>query len=413
MSDLKKQKIRCDDLWKIFGSKPERIVEKWHTDGAGISKTELLEQTGCVVGVRHASFSIYEGEVFVLMGLSGSGKSTLLRLINRLHNPTKGKVYIDDQEITGASQAQLREIRRKKTGMVFQSFALLPHRRVIDNVAFGLEIQNVDKKVRLEKSMESLKLVGLKGWEKSYTSELSGGMQQRVGLARALAPDPEILLLDEAFSALDPMIRRQMQDEFLKLISIVKKTIVFVTHDLHEALKLADRIAVMKFGEIVQLGTPEGIVLHPKTDYVAQFVKDLPKMKFITASSIMMDPEIWMVKPRDTVAQILQKMNEENLWYAFVIDKDGRMKGALSYKTLVSSSNKNKPVSPSQLITDFPRASHDTFLEELPSIAAKSKIPLAVLDNENRVKGFIPRKNLLDALSSQDEVNSQKEEDNV
>jgi len=223
MNQNSSTRIRCVDLWKVFGPNPERVIDQWSMLDPDITKTELLDKTGCVVGVRDASFSIAEGEIFVLMGLSGSGKSTLLRCINRLHEPTHGKVFIDDQEVTSLSFQELRNLRSKKTGMVFQHFALLPHRRVIENVGYGLEIQGIGKAKRESKAMESLELVGLKGWEKSYPHELSGGMQQRVGLARALATDPEILLMDEAFSALDPLIRRQMQDEFINLIKVVKR----------------------------------------------------------------------------------------------------------------------------------------------------------------------------------------------
>jgi len=404
MSDKGNVKICCEDLWKVFGPEPEKIIDDWGKYDLNISKTDLLKKTGCVVGVRDVSFSVKEGELFVVMGLSGSGKSTLLRLINRLHEPTKGRVYIDDQEVTALNQQDLRELRRKKSGMVFQSFALLPNRKVVDNVAFGLEIQGVEKKERHKRAFEVIELVGLKGWENSYPSELSGGMQQRVGLARALAPDPEILFMDEAFSALDPLIRRQMQDEFIKLIRIVKKTIIFVTHDLYEALKLADRIAVMKFGEIVQLGSPEEIVLHPETDYVADFVRDLPKMKFITASSIMMEPGKWIVRKNDNVSKIIKKMDDLNLWYSFVSEGDGRIIGATYYRTLTFYKDKNKPVEDSDIIKDIPTASKDTFMEKLPGMAAKTSIPIAVLDDRRHALGFIPREHLLDAISREEEL---------
>jgi glycine betaine/proline transport system ATP-binding protein len=392
-------RIRCEDLWKVFGPDPERVIDEWDTFDPDITKTELLDKTGCVVGVRDASFTIDEGEIFVLMGLSGSGKSTLLRCINRLHEPTHGKVFIDDQDVTGLSFNDLRDLRRKMTGMVFQHFALLPHRRVIENVGYGLEVQRVGKAERELKAMESLELVGLKGWEKSYPHELSGGMQQRVGLARALATDPEILLMDEAFSALDPLIRRQMQDEFINLLQVVKKTIVFVTHDLYEALRLANRIAVMKFGAIQQIGTPAEIVLHPETDYVAEFVQDLPKVKFVTAKDIMEKPERWLVKPEHSVTEMINKMDKENIWYAFLVNEDQSVQGVVDYRML-SSENGDKKFNPEKVTSEFPTERLDTFLESLVSIAAKSTIPIVVTDRQERIAGVVSRERLLEALST-------------
>jgi glycine betaine/proline transport system ATP-binding protein len=392
-------RIRCADLWKVFGPNPERVIDEWDTFNADVTKTELLGKTGCVVGVRDASFSIDEGEIFVVMGLSGSGKSTLLRCINRLHEPTHGKVFIDDQDVTDLSLPELRDLRRKKTGMVFQHFALLPHRSVLENVGYGLEVQGVGKAERGSKAMESLELVGLKGWEKSYPHELSGGMQQRVGLARALATDPEILLMDEAFSALDPLIRRQMQDEFINLLKVVKKTIVFVTHDLYEALRLATRIAVMNFGAIQQIGTPAEIVLHPETDYVAEFVQDLPKVKFVTAKDIMEKPQRWLVKPEHSVTEIVNKMDEENIWYAFLVDEDQSVQGVVDYRMLTGE-NGEKKLNAENMIGDFPTERLDTFLENLISVAAKSTIPIAVMDRQDRIAGVVSRERLLEALST-------------
>ncbi|MBW1690871.1 MAG: glycine betaine/L-proline ABC transporter ATP-binding protein [Deltaproteobacteria bacterium] len=391
--------IRCEDLWKVFGPNPERVIDEWDTFDPAITKTELLNKTGCVVGVRDASFTIAEGEVFVLMGLSGSGKSTLLRCINRLHEPTHGKVFIDDQDVTELSFNDLRDLRRRKTGMVFQHFALLPHRCVIENVAYGLEVQGISKAERESKAMESLELVGLKGWEKSYPHELSGGMQQRVGLARALATDPEILLMDEAFSALDPLIRRQMQDEFINLLQVVKKTTVFVTHDLYEALRLANRIAVMKFGAIQQIGTPSEIVLHPETDYVAEFVQDLPKVKFVTARDIMEEPEKWLVKREHSVTEIMNKMDSENIWYAFIVNEDQQVQGVVDYRML-SSTNGEKKLDAEKMITEYPTKMFNTFLESLVSVAAKSTIPIAVTDRQDRLAGVVSRERLLEALST-------------
>jgi glycine betaine/proline transport system ATP-binding protein len=284
LDDAQQATVSCRKVWKVYGPKADRIVG---TPDADLPRGELLEKTGCVVAVRDVSFEVQEGEVFVVMGLSGSGKSTLVRMINRIHDPTEGQVLIDGDDIMRLDAERLREIRRRKISMVFQHFGLLPHRRISDNVAFGLEIRGVEKEEREAKANGVLETVGLGGWGNSYPDELSGGMQQRVGLARALCTDPEIMLFDEPFSALDPLIRRDMQDEVIRLQHDVRKTMIFITHDLAEALKLGDRIAIMKDGQFVQVGTPEEVVAHPADDYVADFTRDVPRAHVLTARSIM------------------------------------------------------------------------------------------------------------------------------
>ncbi len=276
--------VSCRDLWKVYGPKADSIVG---SPEAGLPRSELLERTGCVAAVRDVSFDVAPGEVFVVMGLSGSGKSTLVRMLNRLHDPTSGQILVDGEDILTFSDDRLRELRRNKISMVFQHFGLLPHRVIADNVGFGLEIQGVEKEARAGRANEVLEVVGLGAWGGSYPDELSGGMQQRVGLARALATDPEIMLFDEPFSALDPLIRRDMQDEVLRLQRDVRKTMIFITHDLMEALKLGDRIAIMKDGAFVQVGTPEEVVAHPADDYVADFTRDVPRAHVLTARTIM------------------------------------------------------------------------------------------------------------------------------
>jgi glycine betaine/proline transport system ATP-binding protein len=276
--------VSCRNVWKIYGPRSDRIVG---TPDADLPRGELLEKTGCVAAVRDVSFDVRQGEVFVVMGLSGSGKSTLVRMINRLHDPTAGQVLIDGEDVLEVSDERLRDIRRNKVSMVFQHFGLLPHRRIADNVAFGLEVQGIVKQQRAATAEEVLQVVGLGGWGNAYPEELSGGMQQRVGLARALCTDPEIMLFDEPFSALDPLIRRDMQDEVIRLQSEVKKTMIFITHDLAEALKLGDRIAIMKDGRFVQVGTPEEVVSRPADEYVADFTRDVPRAHVLTARSIM------------------------------------------------------------------------------------------------------------------------------
>lgn len=279
--------VSCRDLWKVYGPRADRIVG---SPDADLPRSELLAKTGCVAAVRGVSFDVAAGEVFVVMGLSGSGKSTLVRMLNRLHEPTAGQVLIDGEDIGALDADRLRELRRHKVSMVFQHFGLLPHRRIVDNVAFGLEIQGVERAERLRRANEVLEIVGLAGWASCYPEELSGGMQQRVGLARALATDPEIMLFDEPFSALDPLIRRDMQDEVLRLQRELRKTMIFITHDLMEALKLGDRIAVMKDGRFVQVGTPEEVVLHPADAYVADFTRDVPRARVLRARSVMQPP---------------------------------------------------------------------------------------------------------------------------
>jgi glycine betaine/proline transport system ATP-binding protein len=276
--------VACRDVWKIYGPKADRVVG---TPDADLPRGELLEKTGCVAAVRGVSFDVAPGEVFVVMGLSGSGKSTLVRMLNRLHDPTGGQVLLDGEDILKLDDDRLREVRRRKISMVFQHFGLFPHRRIVDNVAFGLEVQGIDREKRIARANEVIEVVGLQGWGNAYPDELSGGMQQRVGLARALCTDPEIMLFDEPFSALDPLIRRDMQDEVVRLQKELKKTMIFITHDLMEALKLGDRIAIMKDGKFVQVGTPEEVVAHPADDYVADFTRDVPRAHVLTARTIM------------------------------------------------------------------------------------------------------------------------------
>jgi glycine betaine/proline transport system ATP-binding protein len=284
LDDAPRVTVSCRNVWKIYGPKADKIVG---TPLADLPRSELQAKTGCVAAVRDVSFDVAKGEVFVVMGLSGSGKSTLVRMLNRLLDPSAGQVLIDDEDLVQLDDDQLREVRRTKISMVFQHFGLLPHRLIVDNVAFGLEIRGIDKETREAKANEVLETVGLGGWGNSYPDELSGGMQQRVGLARALCTDPQIMLFDEPFSALDPLIRRDMQDEVIRLQRDVRKTMIFITHDLAEALKLGDRIAIMKDGKFVQVGTPEEVVAQPADDYVADFTRDVPRAHVLTVRTIM------------------------------------------------------------------------------------------------------------------------------
>ena len=277
-------KIVCNNIWKVFGPKPEHTLKEIDRS---LSRDEVQQQTGHVIAVKDVSFSVEQGETFVVMGLSGSGKSTLVRCLSRLIDPTGGQVLIDGQDITTVSQSELKSLRRYKMAMVFQHFGLFPHRRVIDNVAYGLEVRGEGREARYDKALDTIKLVGLDGWEDRYPRELSGGMQQRVGLARAMAVEPEILLFDEPFSALDPLIRREMQDELLDLQARLKKTMVFITHDFLEAIKMGDHIMIMRDGAVSQMGTPEDIVANPVDKYVADFTEDVPRYKVLSAGKVM------------------------------------------------------------------------------------------------------------------------------
>ena len=281
------EKIVCNEVWKVFGANPERVMREMDRS---LSRAQVQAGTGHVVAVKNVSIRVLEGETFVVMGLSGSGKSTLVRCISRLIDPTHGQIMIDGVDITKVSHRQLTQMRRRKMSMVFQHFGLFPHRKVVDNVAYGLEVRGEGREKRYEKARETIDLVGLGGWEDNYPRELSGGMQQRVGLARAMAVDPEIMLFDEPFSALDPLIRREMQDELLRIQEHVHKTMVFITHDFLEAIKMGDHIAIMKDGEIAQIGTPEELVAEPADDYVREFTEDVPRYKVLSAGKVMRSP---------------------------------------------------------------------------------------------------------------------------
>ncbi|AEM86015.1 quaternary amine ABC transporter ATP-binding protein [Streptomyces violaceusniger] len=278
--------LRAERLYKVFGRRPDEAVAQLESG----ADREELRASGTTAAVIDASFTVEEGQIFVVMGLSGSGKSTLLRMLNGLLEPTAGRVLFDDDDLTVLSPKDLREVRSRKISMVFQHFALFPHRSVLENAAYGLEVQGVPREERIRRATEALEMVGLAGWEKSWPDELSGGMQQRVGLARALATDADMLLMDESFSALDPLIRRDMQDQLLQLQKRLKKTIVFITHDLNEAMRLGDRIAVMRDGQIVQIGTAEDILVTPANDYVASFTQDVDRSRVLTAGAIMAEP---------------------------------------------------------------------------------------------------------------------------
>jgi glycine betaine/proline transport system ATP-binding protein len=325
-------KISCRNIWKVFGPHPERTLKDLDRS---LSRAEVQARTGHVVAVKDVSFDIAEGETFVVMGLSGSGKSTLVRCLIRLIEPTAGEVLIDGTDVTSMNRRDLMDLRRRKMAMVFQHFGLFPHRKVIDNISYGLEVRGMNKAERTEKAMQVLDLVGLKGWDQHYPRELSGGMQQRVGLARAMAVDPEILIFDEPFSALDPLIRREMQDELISLQDKLKKTMVFITHDFLEAIKMGDHIAIMKDGEISQIGTPEEIVANPADDYVREFTEDVPRYKVLSAGKVMrrvangsVPADVTPVRTADKIEALIDRIAESDVALP-VVDAGGRMVGEI------------------------------------------------------------------------------------
>lgn len=392
--------IEVKDLSKVFG-KNTRQALKLLDDG--LSKEEILKKTGNTVGVNRASFSVEAGEIFVIMGLSGSGKSTLIRLVNRLIEPTEGNISIDGEDLSKMDKKSLRQVRREKLSMVFQNFALFPYRTILANAEYGLEIQNVPKEERRKKAEEALEMVGLGGYLHQTPSQLSGGMQQRVGLARALANDPEVLLMDEAFSALDPLIRKEMQDELIALQASMKKTILFITHDLDEALRLGDRIALMKDGSIVQIGTPEEILVKPANDYVEKFVEDVDRSKILTAQHIMKRPETINID-RHGPRVALERMRAEGLSSILVVDGQQNLKGFVTADDALEARNKDVRSIEEILKTDIHRVEKDKAMNDIFNIIHDSTTPVAVIDDEKLV-GIIVRGAVIAGLAGEGEVN--------
>ncbi|KAA6448956.1 glycine/proline betaine ABC transporter ATP-binding protein OpuAA [Bacillus atrophaeus] len=391
--DEKPIKIKVEKVSKVFGKQTKKAIQMLDS---GKSKKEILKATGSTVGVNQADFDVYDGEIFVIMGLSGSGKSTLVRLLNRLIEPTAGKIYIDGDMITNMSKDQLREVRRKKISMVFQKFALFPHRTILENTEYGLELQGIEKGERQQKAIESLKLVGLEGYEEQYPDQLSGGMQQRVGLARALTNDPDILLMDEAFSALDPLIRKDMQDELLDLHDTVGKTIIFITHDLDEALRIGDRIALMKDGNIVQIGTPEEILMSPSNEYVEKFVEDVDLSKVLTAGHIMKRAETVRIDKGPRVALTLMKNLGISSIYA--VDKQKQLLGVINAADAKKAAESDLSLQ-DILNTEFTTVPESTYLTEIFDVVSDANIPIAVVDEKQRMKGIVVRGALIGALA--------------
>ena len=386
-------KLKIEDLTLIFGKEKEEALSLLKQ---GKSKAEILKETGCTVAVKNASFNIEQGEFFVIMGLSGSGKSSLLRCLNRLIEPTAGNVILNDVNITSLDDKALQKVRRKEMAMVFQKFGLLPHRSVLENVAFGLELQDVPQKEREEKAREVIELVSLQGYEEQHTASLSGGMQQRVGLARALANDPEILLMDEAFSALDPLIRTQMQDELIELQEKMHKTIVFITHDLDEAIRLGDRIAIMKDGEIIQIGSPEDILTNPATDYVSSFVEKVDRKSIITAASLLFAKPTVAIFKKDGVEGTLRKMRSSGLTTLPAVSVEKHFLGFVYLKDILELKTKGEQTIEKAIIKDVPVAYPETTVEQmLPFIAENGRAVPVVNKVTNKLIGIVAQTSLL------------------
>ncbi|MEH6943302.1 quaternary amine ABC transporter ATP-binding protein [Bacillus sp. JJ722] len=388
-------KIRVENVTKIFGKQINaalNLVEKQK------SKTEILKQTGATVGVYDVSFTVNEGEIFVIMGLSGSGKSTLVRLLNRLIEPTSGSIFIDGENISTVGKDALRKIRREKMSMVFQNFGLFPHRTLLQNTEFGLEIRGISKEERRLKAEKALDNSGLLAYKDQYPSQLSGGMQQRVGLARALANDPEVLLMDEAFSALDPLIRKDMQDELLDLQQTLKKTIIFITHDLNEALRIGDRIALMKDGKIMQIGTGEEILTNPANDYVKSFVEDVDRSKVLTVENAMVRP-ISVNVELDGPKVALQRMREEEVSILIAVDKKRHLKGYITAQDALQASKNGQKTIYNIVRTDITSVPPNMYIQDVLGMIYDSPTPIAVVKDE-RLLGVLIRGVVIEALAA-------------
>lgn len=404
-------KLKVEKLTKIYGKNESKALELMN---AGKSKEEVLELTGSTIGVNQASFEVNEGEIFVIMGLSGSGKSSLVRMLNRLVEPSSGDIYIDGVNITDMKPKALRDVRRKKISMVFQNFALFPHRTILENTEYGLEVQGVTPNERRAKAEQALENAGLIAYKDQYPDQLSGGMQQRVGLARALANDPDILLMDEAFSALDPLIRRDMQDELLEMQKTMNKTIIFITHDLNESLRLGGRIAIMKDGEVVQIGTGEEILSNPANEYVTRFVEDIDRTKVYTAEHIMEEPTaVTQVMEKPSVA--LQMMEDEGMSNILVVDDQQQLVGYVTHEEVEKLHDNDHDTISSAIQSDVPEVSSGVLIDDLFDVIHESETPVAVTDKDGKIEGVIVRSNVIGAMTSDydgNDTNNGKGSDN-
>lgn len=396
MAEKTDNKIIVKNLVKIFGPKPKQAIRRLKE---GWSKEKILQKTGNTVGVNNVSFEVKEGEFFVIMGLSGSGKSTLIRCLNLLNKPTSGEIIVDGENIINYNKEELRNFRQEKIAMVFQHFGLFPHRTILENVEYGLEIKGVGKDERREIAMGNLESVGLKGWEDKRPDELSGGMQQRVGLARALANDPDILLMDEPFSALDPLIRREMQLELLDMQAKLKKTIIFITHDVNEAFKLGDRIAVMRNGRVVQIGTSEDILENPSNEYIEDFVRDIDRTRVLQAKSIMKKPNA-LVSLKDGIKVAIKEMQDNDISSVFVVNRERKLEGIATIDDCIKALKDKKLSLKDILKHDYYTTTEDAYIQDLIEYATKTKYPIVVLNEDKKLIGIIVRTSILAGLDN-------------
>ena len=388
-------KLEVKHLTKIFGKRQKQALEMVQQ---AKSKTEILEKTGATVGVYDVNFEVQTGENFVIMGLSRSGKSTLIRLLNRLIDPTSGDIYIDGQDVAKMSEEELRDVRRHKLNMVFQNFGLFPHRTILENTEFGLEVRGVDKEERTRLAEQALDNAGLLSFKDQYPDQLSGGMQQRVGLARALANNPDILLMDEAFSALDPLIRREMQDELLDLQAEHERTIIFITHDLNEALRIGDRIAIMADGQIMQIGTGEEILTNPANDFVREFVEDVDRSKVLTAQNIMTTPLTTNIDiDGPTVA--LNRMKKEEVSMLLAVDRKRHLKGSLTAEAARDARKQHQALA-EVIDKNVRKVTQETLITDIFPLIYDSPAPLAVVDDKDKLVGVIIKGRVIEALAN-------------
>ena len=392
-------KLEVKHLTKIFGKRQKQALEMVQQ---AKSKTEILEKTGATVGVYDVNFEVQTGEIFVIMGLSGSGKSTLIRLLNRLIDPTSGDIYIDGQDVAKMNEEELRDVRRHKLNMVFQNFGLFPHRTILENTEFGLEVRGVDKEERTRLAEQALDNAGLLSFKDQYPDQLSGGMQQRVGLARALANNPDILLMDEAFSALDPLIRREMQDELLDLQAEHERTIIFITHDLNEALRIGDRIAIMADGQIMQIGTGEEILTNPANDFVREFVEDVDRSKVLTAQNIMTTPLTTNIDiDGPTVA--LNRMKKEEVSMLLAVDRKRHLKGSLTAEAARDARKQHQALA-EVIDKNVRKVTQETLITDIFPLIYDSPAPLAVVDDKDKLVGVIIKGRVIEALANTTEA---------
>ena len=395
MSENRSVKIKVRGLSKVFGDQPKKALK---LRDEGLKRPEILDKTGQTLGLSNIDFDVHEGELLVIMGLSGSGKSTLIRCLNRLIEPTEGEIIIDGEDIPQLSDKALLECRRRHFSMVFQNFALFPHRTVQQNAEFGLEIRGIDADTRTKTARDALTQVGLNGWEDAYPNQLSGGMQQRVGLARALANDSTVLLMDEAFSALDPLIRKDMQQELLELQHRMKKTTVFITHDLDEALNIGDRIVLLKDGEVVQIGTPEEILTKPADDYVERFIEGVDMSRVLTAESAMR-PVRATAREDDGPRTALRKMKENAMDSIYVTSRERKLMGLVEADAANSAIQSGQDRLDSVMTQDFRTVGPDEPLHNLIALFNEKSFPIAVIDDERRLLGVVVKGAVLDELA--------------